>query len=64
VTVGQLYFRPEDDQSPLIRTCRADAFDRAIVPARYLAPFPEGDRREGQDPASSHAPCVSTAPTG
>jgi hypothetical protein len=48
--VGQFYFRPEDDQWLLIRACGADAFDGAIVQARYLAPYPEADARYGQDP--------------
>lgn len=48
--MGQFYFRPEDDQWSLIRACGSDAFDRAIVQARYLAPYPESDGRHGQDP--------------
>lgn len=48
--MGQFYFRPEDDQWPLIRACRANAFDQAIVQARYLAPYPEKDGRHGHDP--------------
>src|SRR5438046_1385041 len=47
--VGQFYFRPEDDQWGLIRACSAEAFDRAIVQARYLASYPESHSRHGQD---------------
>lgn len=50
VTVGQFFFRPEDDQWQLIRACGADAFDAAVVQARYLAPFPEAHQRHGKDP--------------
>jgi hypothetical protein len=54
--VGQFYFRPEDDQWRLIRACGAEAFDQAIVQARYLAPFPLDDGRHGQEArALAHA---------
>jgi hypothetical protein len=47
--VGQFFFRPEDDQWHLIRACGTDAFDAAVVQARYLAPYPETHKRHGKD---------------
>lgn len=48
--MGQFFFRPEDDQWHLIRACGADAFDAAVVQARYIAPYPENHKRYGHDP--------------
>jgi hypothetical protein len=48
--VGQFYYRPEDDEARLIRRSGADAFDSAIVQARYLGPYPESSSRYGQEP--------------
>lgn len=39
----QFYFRPGHAESQLIRDCAADAFDAAIVLARYIASDPEAD---------------------
>lgn len=48
--MGRFFFRPEDDQWHLIRACGADAFEAAVVQARYIAPYPETHKRYGHDP--------------
>lgn len=42
----QFYFRPGFKESQLIRDCRRDAFDAAIVSARYIAPDPDNEQPE------------------
>lgn len=48
--MGHFYFRPEDDQWRLVRACPREAFDAAVVQARYIAPYPEGHARHGSEP--------------
>lgn len=47
---GQFYVRLEHDQWTFARE-RAAAYDGAIVPARYGAPYPPGHPSFGQDPS-------------
>jgi hypothetical protein len=47
--VAQFYYRVGFGEAKLVRDCRRDAFDAAVVLARYIAPDPEGKHPEPAD---------------
>jgi hypothetical protein len=44
--VAQFFYRVEHGDAKLLRECRRDAFDAAIVQARYIAPDPDRKLKE------------------
>jgi hypothetical protein len=45
-TMGQFFYRVEHGDAKLLGRCRGNAFDAAIVQARYIAPDPDGKLKE------------------
>lgn len=55
--MAQFFYRVEFGESKLVRDCRRDAFDAAVVQARYVTPDPDRRRSDPDELRAALAAC-------